>query len=577
MQALRFSGSIVLVVMSWLFAGLVAAEANVADLDLRDGIIKDNGIEILRKGPIHEAFALPGNLNSQPMPPVPKQPPPPVAEQPPEQKPPGENVQWIPGYWAWDSGRTDFVWVSGFYRNTPPGRQYVPGYWANTAEGWRWVPGFFASEQQPDVTYVPQPPASLDTGPSVPAPDNNSFYSPGVWVYNGTEFVWRPGFWSPYKTGYVWVDAGYQWTPSGYVFVPGYWDYPLENRGLLFPPVYFSGPIYQQPGYFYTPNYALGMGGLLNNLYYSPNYPFYYFGGYGPGFAGLGFRPWFAGPAFGNPLFNYYRWAHRGNPAWFNGMRQAFANPAGRGLTVTPLNRTAGLVGVPSAQRAAFQTRGQNLQQLAQTRSRLENGLGTQGAAVRSLRFSQGTLKPTVSGGPATGFVNRASTPGFNSPRLAASHPPTSKQGLVGRPPAATHAPAAGTGGLQGYRPGNAFQASASAFQPRSGLVGSPRNPTVNHSPANFGTISPRGYGGSTVFRPSISNYGASSLRPSTSAYRPSVSAYRPSVQAYRPSATTHVPSASYRAPSFSGGRVGGGHVGGGHMGGGHGGHGGHR
>lgn len=55
-----------------------------------------------------------------------------IEEVPPEQKPTGDNVDWIPGYWAWDDERTDFLWVSGIWRSLPPGRQWVSGYWAKS-------------------------------------------------------------------------------------------------------------------------------------------------------------------------------------------------------------------------------------------------------------------------------------------------------------------------------------------------------------------------------------------------------------------------------------------------------------
>ena len=45
-----------------------------------------------------------------------------IDEVPPEYKPEGENVQWIPGYWAWDVAQSDFIWVSGLWRDVPPGR-----------------------------------------------------------------------------------------------------------------------------------------------------------------------------------------------------------------------------------------------------------------------------------------------------------------------------------------------------------------------------------------------------------------------------------------------------------------------
>src|SRR3954469_12237043 len=63
--------------------------------------------EVQARGPVHEAFAEPGTLPSAP-PVVPRQPPAPVEELPPEQKPAGEEVQWVPGYWHWDEERNNY-------------------------------------------------------------------------------------------------------------------------------------------------------------------------------------------------------------------------------------------------------------------------------------------------------------------------------------------------------------------------------------------------------------------------------------------------------------------------------------
>ena len=50
-------------------------------------------------------------------------------------------MAWIPGYWAWDDERTDFLWVSGIWRALPPGRQWVPGYWGRSGQGAQWTSG----------------------------------------------------------------------------------------------------------------------------------------------------------------------------------------------------------------------------------------------------------------------------------------------------------------------------------------------------------------------------------------------------------------------------------------------------
>jgi len=92
------------------------------------------GTEVLAKGPVHEAFATTAEAPA-PGPVVAKQPPDPVEELPPDQKPEGDNVQWIPGYWAWDEDGSQYIWVSGFWRQIPPGRAWVPGSWREAAAG----------------------------------------------------------------------------------------------------------------------------------------------------------------------------------------------------------------------------------------------------------------------------------------------------------------------------------------------------------------------------------------------------------------------------------------------------------
>src|SRR3954465_10106698 len=87
------------------------------------------GPEVLARGPVHEAFAEPLNLQATEPLVVDATPPRPVEELPPEERPEGNNVQWIPGYWAWDADRNDFLWVSGVWRDCPPGQRWVPGYW----------------------------------------------------------------------------------------------------------------------------------------------------------------------------------------------------------------------------------------------------------------------------------------------------------------------------------------------------------------------------------------------------------------------------------------------------------------
>src|SRR5262249_49401313 len=197
---------------------LPAADADVE----RAAVAGMKGLEIDTRGPVHEAFAQPFDLTPEPGPVVPKEPPPPIPELPPEQRPEGDNVQFLPGYWAWDAPRNNFIWISGISRNAPRDRQYVPVYWSETPKGWRWVRGFWAGAEQQRVPSAPQPPATLDQGPSVPPPDANYFYIPGTWIYRTPQWLWRPGYWSPRHAGRLWVPPHYVWRPGGYILVHSY-------------------------------------------------------------------------------------------------------------------------------------------------------------------------------------------------------------------------------------------------------------------------------------------------------------------------------------------------------------------
>ena len=43
--------------------------------------------------------------------------------------------------------------------------------------------GFWAEENDNELSYLPPPPESLETGPSVAAPGDDYLYTPGTWVY----------------------------------------------------------------------------------------------------------------------------------------------------------------------------------------------------------------------------------------------------------------------------------------------------------------------------------------------------------------------------------------------------------
>ena len=86
----------------------------------------DEEVQVLTRGPVHEAFAETVTFDPEPGIVVPKTPPAAIEELPPEQKPEGANVTWIPGYWGWDDERSDFLWVSGVWRRPATGPSMGP-------------------------------------------------------------------------------------------------------------------------------------------------------------------------------------------------------------------------------------------------------------------------------------------------------------------------------------------------------------------------------------------------------------------------------------------------------------------
>ena len=144
--------------------------------------------------------------------------------------------------------------------------------------------------QSSSVQYLPPPPAPLEVGPSVPAPDETSVYVPGTWVYRETRYAWRPGYWVPLQDNWTWVPAYYVWSPRGYVFVDGYWDYAINRRGLAFAPAFISPQVYGQPGFVFSPLIAINPLVFGTHLFLRPGYGHYYFGNYySPGYANAGF------------------------------------------------------------------------------------------------------------------------------------------------------------------------------------------------------------------------------------------------------------------------------------------------
>jgi WXXGXW repeat (2 copies) len=314
-----------------------------------DGQAASPDPQVLTRGPVHEAFASPVVHDPAAGPVIPKDPPAPIQEMPPDQKPSGQNIQWIPGYWGWDVSRNDYIWISGVWREPPPNSQWVPGYWNQVSDGHQWVPGTWIpvpsaqsgqgqgqgqsqGQGQGQPNYLPTPPQSLEAGPNTPQPGPNVVWTPGYWFWQGTQYVWRPGYWSAVNPNWIWVPAHYVWSPSGYLFVAGYWDLPMGNRGLMFAPVYYPTPVYAQANFAFTPSIGIVGSAVTANLFVQASTNQYLFGNfYAQNFVSVGISPWFSftvatgRPAYYDPLFSFYAVVNvRQNPAWVTQVRQQY-------------------------------------------------------------------------------------------------------------------------------------------------------------------------------------------------------------------------------------------------------------
>lgn len=290
----------------------------------------DADVQILTRGPVHEAFA--ESVSSQPEPGfiVATAPPEPIEELPPEQQLEGDNVTWISGYWAWDDDQNDFLWISGVWRNLPPGRQWVPGYWSALDDGrHQWTSGYWADSEATEVDYIAEaPPQTVDVGPNVEAPSEDHTWIPGNWVYGESRYVWRPGHWNPLRENWTWVPSRYCWSPRGYIYVDGYWDYAVANRGILFAPVHFRRHVYAEPSYYYTPSVVVSLSVFTDHLFYRPRACHYYFGDYyAPRYSGLGFyasHTWHSRRGCFDPIYAHHRWNHRHDRGWDLRQRDRF-------------------------------------------------------------------------------------------------------------------------------------------------------------------------------------------------------------------------------------------------------------
>jgi hypothetical protein len=300
----------------------------------------DSRVSVVERGPVHEGFAEPAAHVRGKGVTAPKAPPPPVDELAPEPTLAVGGVKWIPGYWHWDAERADFVWVCGCYRKAPPGCEWEPGRWKDVGGTWTYFAGYWRpAEVKALAMNLPEPPAPKEEAATAPEGNPNAMWVPGFWEYKGGKFEWQPGYWPAASDRMIWQQGQYVAAEGGYAFVPGHWDYPLEERGVLYAPVFFSQAQRERRGWSYRPQSAItfgsaagwARGGGFDTLSIGPGFNNYYVGDYprplplGDHTAGNGFvaaatagdyRPWDAvTPDYTNPLAQHYARLKRAKPA----------------------------------------------------------------------------------------------------------------------------------------------------------------------------------------------------------------------------------------------------------------------
>jgi hypothetical protein len=276
-------------------------------------------VEVLTRGPVHEAFAETIVYEREPDVIVMKAPPDLIDEVPPSQAPSGANVAWIPGYWGWDEDRDDYLWVSGVWRTAPPGRQFVAGYWTRSGQGFGWTSGFWADANDNEIEYLPEPPAVVESVAPGPPPTPDNVWVQGTWVWAGGRYIWRPGNWVVANPNWMWVPTHYVSGPRGFVFVDGYWDFTVDRRGMLFAPVYVTAAV-RATRVVYSPATVIDLAVFTDHLFVRPRYHHYYFGDYyAPSYAEVGIYPSFTiekrRVAY-DPIFAQHRWVHRADREW---------------------------------------------------------------------------------------------------------------------------------------------------------------------------------------------------------------------------------------------------------------------
>jgi hypothetical protein len=126
----------------------------------------------------------------------------------------------------------------------------------------------------------------------------------------------------------VWVPPRYLRAPGGCLFVKGFWDFPLQDRGLLFAPCRIN-PKWLARRWTHVPNFVVNPDCLLGALFVRPTAHAFFFGDFFDNrWAKQGFIPWVdhqLGKQVPDPNFAYYQRAFQGNNGWEESLRRLYA------------------------------------------------------------------------------------------------------------------------------------------------------------------------------------------------------------------------------------------------------------
>jgi hypothetical protein len=229
--------------------------------------------ETVKDGPVHEAYAT-QEFATIFLQMVTQKPPEPITELEPLQNDP--RTIWISGYWEWSSKHNQLLWVSGVWRRPPPGRHWVSGFWKPYKNGWVRYKGYWAEDSRSSEALIPEaPPDAIEEYIQSPTSTlTDYFWHGGYWLYNfeKQKYEWSSGRWDFFHPHWLYVPPQYLWREGGYLFVSSFWDWPLDNRGLLFSTISIAPELVDV--IVYKPSQAIGQFEVITLLF--PFWPSYH-------------------------------------------------------------------------------------------------------------------------------------------------------------------------------------------------------------------------------------------------------------------------------------------------------------